>query len=937
MRLSTRLALAMVGLVLFTALAVGFLTYRSLEAEIVPRALGGIETRARLLADEFEERAQRLVDDFPGFRAGIALNGVLRARLSGGIDPFDGVTEETWRRRLAERYVAELAAKPDYYQIRVIGIEDGGREIVRVDRSSKDGTLRVALDSELQRKGDREYFKQAIGLRAGEIYISPIELDREYGAIEVPNVPVLRVATPLHTSDSRLFGILVVNLDMRPVFEQVRSGGRRGGKVYVVDSRGNYLVHPDPSREFGFEFGSPIRWQDEYPDLVRALGPDRVNFSSTEEILSASTNAIDFGGESVGAAIAWVRLANVPRSPRIGVLQIVPNTLMMEPAAAVRRSGVIVSLVSVLCAGALAVLLARSLTTPLAQVTQAVEGFAHDRIAALPTNAGGEIGVLARAFARMAVEEKDKTALLEREVDERRHVAEVLNNIFSSMLDAVVLTDKNGNVNLSNPAAVRLMGITPGVTLEAWAQDYEVLAPDEETPVPLDQQPIMRAARGEIVSDCEIILRSRKDGKSVSLVANGGPIQSVTAKGAVMVYRDITESKETAHQLLQSRKMDAVGQLTGGVAHDFNNILTVVTGTIEILAEAVADRPQLAAIAKMIDEAAQRGAALTQQLLAFARKQPLQPRTTDINALVIDAAKLLRPTLGDQIEIATMLEDDAFSALVDPNQLMTALLNLALNARDAMPSGGKLTLETGNVFIDESYTKMHHEVAVGRYVMITVSDTGTGIPAEIREKVFEPFFTTKGSKGTGLGLSMVYGFVKQSGGHIDIYSEEGHGTTIKLYFPQAVAEAQPSADTAPSVSITGGEEAILIVEDDAMVRGYVVAQVQSLGYKTIATGNTADALAIINSDTELDLLFTDVIMAGPMNGRQFADAALKLRPSLKVLFTSGYTKDAIIHHGRLDPGVLLLAKPYRRSDLARMIRVALETVPAAADSGHMEE
>jgi len=338
----------------------------------------------------------------------------------------------------------------------------------------------------------------------------------------------------------------------------------------------------------------------------------------------------------------------------------------------------------------------------------------------------------------------------------------------------------------------------------------------------------------------------------------------------------------------------------------------------------------------MIDEAAQRGAALTQQLLAFARKQPLQPRTTDINALVIDAAKLLRPTLGDQIEIATMLEDDAFSALVDPNQLMTALLNLALNARDAMPSGGKLTLETGNVFIDESYTKMHHEVAVGRYVMITLSDTGSGIPAEIREKVFEPFFTTKGSKGTGLGLSMVYGFVKQSGGHIDIYSEEGHGTTIKLYFPQAVAEVQPSADPAPSVSITGGEEAILIVEDDAMVRGYVVAQVQSLGYKTIATGNTADALAIINSDTELDLLFTDVIMAGPMNGRQFADAALKLRPSLKVLFTSGYTKDAIIHHGRLDPGVLLLAKPYRRSDLARMIRVALETVPTAADSGHME-
>src|SRR5262249_51395768 len=238
-----------------------------------------------------------------------------------------------------------------------------------------------------------------------------------------------------------------------------------------------------------------------------------------------------------------------------------------------------------------------------------------------------------------------------------------------------------------NPAA-RLMGMTPGVTHETWARDHEVLGPDGETPIPFDQWPLVRASRGEIVHNGEIIVRSRKDSKSISLIVNGGPVQSGTATGAVMVYHDITEAKETARQLLQSRKMDAVGQLTGGIAHDFNNILTVITGTIGMLAEAVADRPQLAAIAKMIDEAAQRGAALTQQLLAFARKQPLQPRTTDINALVIDAAKLLRPTLGDQIEIATMLEDDAFSALVDPNQLMTALLNLALNARDAMPSGG---------------------------------------------------------------------------------------------------------------------------------------------------------------------------------------------------------------------------------------------------------
>src|SRR5262249_50585169 len=255
-------------------------------------------------------------------------------------------------------------------------------------------------------------------------------------------------------------------------------------------------------------------------------------------------------------------------------------------------------------------------------------------------------------------------------------------------------------------------------------------------PIPLDQGPMMRAVRGEIVKDCEIVVRSRKNGKSVSLVANGGPIQFGTANGAVMVYHDATESHETARQLLQAQKMEAVGQLPGGIAHDFNNILTVITGTIGMLADAVADRPQLAAIAKMIDEAAQRGAALTQHLLAFARKQPLQPRTTDVNALVIDAAKLLRPTLGSQIEIESMLEEDAYPALVDPNQLVTTLLNLALNARDAMPEGGKLTLETGNVFVDESYARMHQGIATGPHVMIAVSDSGSGMPAEIREKIF---------------------------------------------------------------------------------------------------------------------------------------------------------------------------------------------------------
>jgi len=398
-------------------------------------------------------------------------------------------------------------------------------------------------------------------------------------------------------------------------------------------------------------------------------------------------------------------------------------------------------------------------------------------------------------------------------------------------------------------------------------------------------------------------------------------------RNAEAMVQRFQEIEATESQVRQAQKMEAVGQLTGGVAHDFNNILTVITGTIEILGEAVKDRPQLAQITSLISAAAARGADLTQHLLAFARRQPLQPRNTDVNGLTMDSARLLRPTLGEQIEIESMLSPDSAPALIDPSQLSTAILNLALNARDAMPDGGKLTLETRNVVLDADYASMNNDVTPGHYVMIAVSDTGTGIPARLIDKVFEPFFTTKDvGKGSGLGLSMVYGFVKQSNGHIKIYSEEGHGTTVKLYLPQAADVASvPDAFAAEAghPGFEGGDKSILIVEDDTLVREYVVTQIRSFGYKTLAASNAIEALAIINGPDPIDLLFTDVIIPGGMNGRQLATAALLQRPELKVLYTSGYTENAIVHHGRLDAGVLLLPKPYLSSDLARMIRTAL--------------
>jgi PAS domain S-box-containing protein len=523
-------------------------------------------------------------------------------------------------------------------------------------------------------------------------------------------------------------------------------------------------------------------------------------------------------------------------------------------------------------------------------------------------SASGEI-VGASKIARDITDSKRTQKALTQEIEERLR-------IFETSHDLIFVTDSKGSFIQVSPSAKAILGYDPAEMIGNSAIHF--IHPDDLQSTRNE----MRAARlGKQLRNFETRYM-HKDGKAVSLNWTG--TWSEPVKRHFFIGRDLTEKQAAEAQLRHIQKMDAIGQLTGGVAHDFNNILTVITGTIGILEESVADKPELVAITRLIDEAAERGASLTKHLLAFARKQPLQPREVDVNGLVLEAAKLLHPTLGEDVEITPLLAEDAWTALVDPSQLTTAVLNLALNARDAMPNGGKLALESSNIYLDENYASMHSEVTPGHYVMVAVSDTGTGIPAALVERVFDPFFTTKEvGKGTGLGLSMVFGFVKQSGGHIKIYSEEGHGTSVKMYLPRATGLNQTPAEAAISANIEGGTEIVLVVEDDSLVRRYVMTQIDSLGYTTFEAANASEALQIIDANPALDLLFTDVIMPGEMNGRQLVDEALKRRPSLKTLYTSGYTENAIVHHGRLDSGVLLLAKPYRKSELARMLRLAL--------------
>jgi PAS domain S-box-containing protein len=508
--------------------------------------------------------------------------------------------------------------------------------------------------------------------------------------------------------------------------------------------------------------------------------------------------------------------------------------------------------------------------------------------------------------------------------EELRLSAAVLRSTFHSMAEAVLVIDTKGEVLLSNPAAEKMLRYRPGMTVELLRSLSTVFRADGVTPLSVQDMPASRALRGETFDAIEMVVRPVSGNPPVHLLISGRPLRDASGaiSGAALVYHDATTSRETEHKLLQSQKLDAIGKLTGGVAHDFNNMLTVITGTTETLVAGLAHEPELRKTAELIDEAAERCRELIQHLLAFARRQPLEPRNVDINATVLDIAKLLRPTLGEQVEVNSILDQETAIAHIDASQLANSLLNMAINARDAMPNGGKLLLETRNVVLDEAYAQANPGVKPGPYVMLAVSDTGAGMPQDVLDKVFEPFFTTKEvGKGSGLGLSMVYGFVKQSGGHIRIYSEIGHGTTIKLYLPPARGQIETTPAAAPA--LPHGNETILVVEDDALVRNFVVAQLQSLGYRTIAAANGPAAMALIEDGKPFDLLFTDVIMPGSMTGRQLAEEAIKRRPGVKVLYTSGYTDNAIVHQGRLDSGVLLLTKPYRKSQLANMVRRAL--------------
>ncbi|MCB9947278.1 MAG: PAS domain S-box protein [Rhodospirillaceae bacterium] len=510
-------------------------------------------------------------------------------------------------------------------------------------------------------------------------------------------------------------------------------------------------------------------------------------------------------------------------------------------------------------------------------------------------------------------------AAVERLYEELQISNSTLDVIVQSSPFAIIGLDTSGRITAWNRSAEQMLGYSAA---ELTGQPMQpLLAGGDQAWRALSQQVERGETRGEVEIDAVA-----KDGRGVQARVVANPLHDATGAltGTLYFLEDITEKKAMQQQLTQAQRLQAVGQLTGGIAHDFNNLLAVIIGNLDLIQESPASEPKIQRLARQALEASTRGATLIEQLLVFSRRQSLEPEACDVAKLVAETMALMERSLGEHIEIEMSLADDLWPAFADPTQLSTAIANLAINARDAMPQGGRLKIETANRSLDSHYAATTIDVTPGEYVLISISDTGSGMPPEVINRIFEPFFTTKQhGKGSGLGLSMVYGFVKQSKGHVKIYSEVGHGTVVRLYLPRAAqADPLPPLREMPDHGSDIAGSVILLVEDNDHVRDVAKSHLVDLGCEVIETSNARDALDVIASGQPLDLVFTDVVMPG-MSGVDLASEARKHRPDLKVLFTSGFAEPAM--QTGYWPATCrdFISKPYRRQELSSKLRAVL--------------
>lgn len=552
--------------------------------------------------------------------------------------------------------------------------------------------------------------------------------------------------------------------------------------------------------------------------------------------------------------------------------------------------------------------------------------------------AGGSLLVILILFERRKVIKlqnslerrvEERTEQLQREIAERNRAEERLREseehfrgVVENSPSAIYLKDLEGRYQLVNRKFEEWFGVTAADVLgktshHIFSKEYA------DADVAQDREALQSSSVVEEERDVPL-----PDGTMHRVVSNRFPVFDADARhaGVGIIATDVTDHRHAEEQLRQSQRMEAIGQLTGGIAHDFNNLLAIVMGHAELLQDAVVEDENMKRSVETIIRSADRGSSLTGRLLTFSRQSMLSPAVAQVSELIGSLSDMLQSALGETIDLKVEITPELWLATIDAHQLEDALINLAINARDAMPQGGILTIETANVTLEKTFAQQYEETAPGDYVQISVSDTGCGIPPEVLGKVFEPFFTTKGvGEGSGLGLSMFYGFAKQSKGHITIYSEVGQGTTVNLYVPRSEEDQVKTGAKHGTQEIARRSERILVVEDDEHLRAIPVSTLRDQGYDIVESGDGKEAIKHLKDGQSFALLFTDVVLPGGMNGIEVAEKAKQIHPNIKVFFTTGYAENAVIHHGMLDPGATVLNKPYRRAELLEQVRAILDS------------
>nr|WP_298687366.1 cache domain-containing protein [uncultured Dongia sp.] len=744
---------------------------------------------------------------------------------------------------------------------------------------------------------DRAWFKRA--LTTGDFTIGDYIIGR------MTKRPVLGFALPLKDSAGKITGIVYASIDLDWfVQHEVAQALPENADFTLVDEAGLVMAR--------------------YPDGEKWSGKSAADtplFTALQKIDGqADLQTTDLDGNT-----DLFHLLRLQRSPTTAPIYI---AIGLEIGADMRMidQNTLIKIALLLCIAAAIALVtyltsARMISRPIRSMVDLSSRIAGGDLSVRSgvDHDAGEFGTLARSLDSMAQAlEKNQQQLIE----QQQYMRAVLDNI-----SEIILAFDSDKMLVFSNAAARAAGLpSDKVSYQNIVQQTGVVFDNAMQPLPTYDWPLYRVIRGETLANVEIKWKPDINGEPRTVLVNGQPIQDDAGRGLgyVCAVRDITDLRATEATLRQAQKMEAVGQLTGGVAHDFNNLLSVVIGNIDSLL------PHLSApgdieLANEALNGALRGAALTRQMLAFARRQALDPKIIDLRQHLPQMATMLRRTLGESISVVNQSADDLWTCLVDPGQLDSVLLNFAINARDAMPQGGTLTIEAKNTTLDAQYAAANAEVTPGDYIRIALSDNGEGITPEILGRVMEPFFTTKApGQGTGLGLSMAFGFAKQSGGHLKIYSEVGHGTTINLYLPRATGEAvQKTAEVEPA-ALPKGRETILLVDDNEAVRKTAARQLIDLGYQVIEAEDAKQALDIMARGTSVDLLFSDVVMPGGLSGFDLAAKVTELYPPMRILLVTGFAEAAIKNGVAKESNLQVMSKPYRRQELAERLRALLD-------------